>query len=243
MNDNLRDALARARLHLSDVATHLEVTPKTVARWIGGRIPYPRHRAALADLLNTDESELWPDITRRRTTASGIVAVYPHRWAVPRAVWLHLFESAQREIAVLAYSGLFLADDAGLMHTLTAKAQAGIKVRILLGDPDSQAVADRGEDEGIGADVMSAKIRNALVLYEPLRALDTVEIRLHRAVLYNSIYRADDQLLVNAHIYGTPAAQAPTWHIRGTYEPSMLTTYLDSYERAWTAARSYTPDT
>jgi hypothetical protein len=30
-------------------------------------------------------------------------------------------------------------------------------------------------------------------------------------VLCNSIYRADDQLLVNQHAYGTPAAQAPVY--------------------------------
>lgn len=239
MNENLRDALARARLHPTDVATELRVTPKTVARWIGGRIPYPRYRAALAELLDLDEAELWPDIQRRRTTASGIVAVYPHRWSVPRAVWHHLFETADEEISILAYSGMFLADDTGITHTLAKKAKAGVKVRILLGDPNSQAVADRGTDEGIGPDVMAAKIRNALVLYKPLRDLDAVEIRLHTAVLYNSIYRADDQLIVNAHIYGTPAAQAPAWHIRATDNADLLTTYIDSYERVWSTARSY----
>jgi len=242
LNENLRDALARARLQPTDVATKLRVTPKTVARWIGGRVPYPRYRTALADLLDLDEAELWPDVQRRRTTASGIVAVYPHRWSVPRAVWLHLFETAETEISILAYSGLFLADDTGITRTLAAKAKAGVKIRILLGDPDSQAVADRGTDEGIGPDVMAAKIRNALVLYKPLCSLEAVEIRLHSAVLYNSLYRADDQLIVNAHIYGTPAADAPAWHIRATEKADLLTTYLDSYERAWTTARPYTTE-
>ena len=44
---------------------------------------------------------------------------------------------------------------------------------------------------------MAAEIRNALTLYRPLGVVRNVEIRLHRIVLYNSIYRADDQLLVN----------------------------------------------
>ena len=48
---------------------------------------------------------------------------------------------------------------------------------------------------------MAAKIRNALTLYRPLRAVENMEIRLHRTVLYNSIYRADDQLMVNQHIW------------------------------------------
>ena len=71
-----------------------------------------------------------------------------------------------------------------------------MRVRILLGDPDSQVVADRGVDEGVG-DATVAKVRNALALYRPLRSVEGVEFRFHRTVLYNSIYLADDQVLVN----------------------------------------------
>ena len=78
-------------------------------------------------------------------------------------------------------------------------------MRILLGAPDSQVVADRGEDEGVG-DAQAAKIRNALALYRPLRAAGGVEFRFHRTILYNSIYRADDQVLVNTHLFGVTAA-------------------------------------
>jgi hypothetical protein len=237
LNENLRDAMARARLRPTDVAAELKVTPKTVTRWIGGRTPYPRNRAELAGLLDADEAELWPDLERCQVAASGIVAIYPHRWAVPRPVWLHLFESAEEEIAILAYSGLFLAEDAGIMRILADKAEAGVIVRILLGDPTSEAVAERGTDEGIGPDVMSAKIRNALTLYRPLGDLDSVELRLHGSILYNSIYRADGQLMVNAHIYGAPAAQATTWHIRATDGADLITTYLDSFDRVWHSAR------
>ena len=48
------------------------------------------------------------------------------------------------------------------------KARAGVRVRMLLGDPDSEQVATRGADEGVD-DAMAAKIRNALALYRPLR--------------------------------------------------------------------------
>lgn len=208
-----------------------------------GRLPEVGQEGLGLGLVGIDEAELWPEVERRRQVgASGIIAIYPHRWAVPRSVWLHLFETAEREISILAYSGLFLADDAGIIRLLAEKAKAGVSVRILLGDPDSQAVADRGTDEAIGPDVMSAKIRNALVLYEPLRELEAAEIRLHSAILYKSLYRADDELIVNAHIYGTPAAQAPVWHIRTTDNADLLTTYLDSYERVWNAAHPYTPE-
>ena len=60
MNDTLRRALFRARLTESDVAAQLTVDPKTVRRWLEGRLPYPRHRWDLANLLSIDETELWP---------------------------------------------------------------------------------------------------------------------------------------------------------------------------------------
>jgi hypothetical protein len=60
-------------------------------------------------------------------------------------------------------------------------------------------VADRGDDEGVG-DAQAAKIRNALALYRPLRAVEGVEFRFHRTVLYNSIYRADDQVRYSKHL-------------------------------------------
>jgi len=108
-------------------------------------------------------------------------------------------------------------------------------VRILLGDPDSQVVADRGEDEGVG-DAMAAKIRNALALYRPLRVVEGVEFRFHRTVLYNSIYLADDQLLVNTHILGVAAAQAPVWHLHKLAGGELTSLYLDSFERVWESA-------
>jgi hypothetical protein len=110
-----------------------------------------------------------------------------------------------------------------------------VRVRILLGEADSQVVADRGEDEGVG-DAQAAKIRNALALYRQLRAVEGVEFRFPRTVLYNSIYRADDQVLVNTHLFGVTAAVAPVWHLRKlpAGEPAGL--YIDSFERVWDTA-------
>ncbi len=60
----MRHPLARALqgigLDMTDVASRLEVDPKTVARWIDGRVPYPRHRAALAQMTGWTERDLWP---------------------------------------------------------------------------------------------------------------------------------------------------------------------------------------
>ncbi|WP_433222152.1 helix-turn-helix domain-containing protein [Microtetraspora malaysiensis] len=239
-NERLRAALLERGVSIADLATAIEVDPKTVERWVTkGRAPYRKHRYAVATHLGMDESYLWPEALTREQVASAseseIVTVYPHRWVVPRDAWGRLFAQAQNEIGVLVYSGLFLADDAGIVRMFREKAGAGVRVRILLGDPDSPEVAQRGADEGID-DGMAARIRNALVLYRPIRGLAGVEIRLHRTVLYNSIYRGDDQLLVNTHAYGTPAGNAPVLHLRKVLGGGMVATYAESFERVWDQA-------
>ncbi|GAA3730253.1 transcriptional regulator with XRE-family HTH domain [Spinactinospora alkalitolerans] len=240
MNEVLRQALAAARLTDTEAAARLGVDPKTVRRWITGQKPYPRHRWAIADLVGVPEGKLWPETEAKKAevppaTATGTQRVYPHRWTVPHEVWRELFESAEEEIGVLVYSGLFLADDTGILRLFERKARAGVKVRILLGDPDSPHVRQWGEEEVIG-DAMPAKVRNALVLYRPLLGVEGIDLRLHQTVLYNSIYRADDQLLINQHVYGAPASTTPVFHIDGRASRDMAATYLQSFERTWKVA-------
>lgn len=239
MNDLLRRALADAHLTEAGVAARLDVDPKTVHRWVAGRVPYPRHRTRIASLVGRDEGDLWPQLTvanvQAETPVIEILATYPHRWAVPRPVWQQLFSGARNEIGILAYAGLFLAEDTGIMRALAERARDGVRVRILLGDPDGTCVAERGSDEGVG-ESMAAKIRNALFHYRALQDVDGVEIRLHDTVLYNSIYRADDDLLINPHAYGIAASQAPVLHLRRAGDGDMASMYWKSFERVWSGA-------
>jgi hypothetical protein len=234
----LRRALAESRLRDVDVAQALGVDPKTVQRWLAGRLPHARHRWALADLVNKHEYDLWPQLAGRPAQAINqeILATYTHRGAVPRDHWQQLFANAKTEIGILAYAGLFLAEDIDIVRTMRDKAEDGVTIRMLLGDPDSEQVAQRGAEEGI-AEAMAARIRNVIVLYRLLLGLSTVEIRLHTTVLYNSIYRADDEMFVNTHIYGTAAAQSPVLHLQRQSEGDMFSTYADSFEHVWTAAK------
>ena len=235
MNEPLQRALMHARLREVDVAARLGVDPKTVRRWLNGRVPYAHNRAELADLVGADEADLWPDAggpLSVRPWPEELGAVYPHRWAIPREVWTRFFESAEHEIGILAYSALFLAEDAGILSILANKAHHGVAIRIALGDPDSPSVKQQGDEEGIG-DATPAKIRNALALYRPLCSTENIEIRLHQTVLYNSIYRADDLLLVNQHTYGAPAAHSPAFNLRETVGGDMFASYLNSFRHIW----------
>ncbi|MFI6602763.1 hypothetical protein ACIBHX_41480 [Nonomuraea sp. NPDC050536] len=55
-------------------------------------------------------------------------------------------------------------------------------------------------------------------------------------MLYNSIYRGDDQFLVNTHAYGTPAGTAPVLHLRQVAGGDMVNTYAESFEKTWEGA-------
>jgi transcriptional regulator with XRE-family HTH domain len=240
LNEPLRRALLHAGLREEDVAASLGVDPKTVRRWLSGRVPYSRYRAAIAELVGGVEAELWPDVggpLNARIRPDELGTVYPHRWAIPREVWMRFFGSAQREIGILAYSALFLAEDEGILQLLAAKACQGVRVRIALGDPDSRQVAERGEEEGIGQ-ALPAKVSNALTLYRQLVEVPNIEIRLHQAVLYNSIYRADSHLLVNQHAYGIPAAHSPAFAVSGVGASDMAAVYFGSFEHVWDSERS-----
>lgn len=225
------------------LAEAVEVDPKTIERWIvAGRVPYRRHRYSVAAFFGVDESYIWPEALDRdevvAASESEIVAVYPHRWAVPRDTWRHLFEQAEHEIGILVYAATFLAEDAELKRLLGDKAKSGVRIRVLLGDPDSPTVVGRGQDEGID-EAIAGKVRNAIILFRSLAKTDNVEIRLHGTTLYNSIYRSDDQLLVNTHIYGMMANNAPAFHLRKIPGGDMVSTYLESFERVWESATPY----
>lgn len=242
-NERLRALLLERQVTPAKLAEAVEVDPKTIERWIvAGRVPYRRHRYSVAAFFGVDESYIWPDALDRdevvAASESEIVAVYPHRWAVPRDTWRHLFEQAEREIGILVYAATFLAEDAELKRLLGDKAKSGVRIRVLLGDPDSPTVVGRSQDEGID-EAIAGKVRNAIILFRSLAKTDNVEIRLHGTTLYNSIYRSDDQLLVNTHIYGMMANNAPAFHLRKIPGGDMVSTYLESFERVWESATPY----
>lgn len=243
VNERLRDALYKAGLQPQELAERLRVDPKTVERWITqGRTPYRRYRVAIAQALNTPEVRLWPDAIQEKQaeaiSQSEIVHVYPRRTMVPNDLWERLVTEAKQSIEILVYSGLFLPEVIpNFAQVLQRKAEEGVTVNILLGDPESDQVAERGAEEGIG-NAMAEKIRNVLSFYRPLKGTSGAAVHFHRTTLYNSIYRFDDEMLVNGHVFGFPAAHAPVIHFRQLSGGEMFNRYTESFDRVWSQSSS-----
>ena len=236
MNEPLCRALIQAQLTEEDVATRLQVDPKTVRRWLEGRLPYLRHRWAIVALLGKDETDLWPQLRASRTRPDEVVAIYPHRDTMSQDLWLRLISSAQREIGILDRTGLSPASRQPIIAALAERAESGLRVRICLCDPDVPGVPHRAiRPENNNASTMNAP--DELAAHAPLREHTNIEIRLHQGIMYSSIYYADSQLLVGQHVYGLPAEQAPVLHLRRIEGADMVAAYLDAFEHIWYDAR------
>jgi hypothetical protein len=240
-NERLRQAIVSAGLSVDELALQVETDAKTVERWITkGRVPHPRNRASAARALGLDESALWPELADARARAvvsSEVLHVYPDRGAVPPASWYELLSAALEHVDILVFAGLFLSDGrADLPALLERKAQEGVAIRLLLGDPDSAAVARRGAEERVD-DALAARIRMSMSYIQPAFGAPGVDVRLHDTTLYNSIFRFDEDLLVNMHAYGAVAAQSPVMHVRRIDGGRLFPHYMRSFERVWEEAR------
>ncbi|WP_419248729.1 hypothetical protein [Streptomyces melanogenes] len=89
---------------------------------------------------------------------------------------------------------------------------------------------------------MVAKIRASFTYYRALVGYPGCEVRLHDTMLYNSLFRYDDHLLVNPHIWGQPASANPLFQLRWTANAEWFERYDESFEAVWKSARPWAPD-
>lgn len=243
VNMRLQSVLHQRGIRPEALAQVCEVDPKTVSRWLGGRMPHPRHRRSVAQHLRIEEEFLWPptpDATPVPENAE-LVATYSNRAEVPRDVWLSLLRGATEQIDILVFSGTFIVQSNPLVVKMLAEQAArGTMVRLCFGDAEGRAVDARGHEEGIG-DALAAKIRASLSYYRPLLDQDGCEIRLHDTTLYSSLFRYDENLMVNPHIWGLPASANPLFQLKRVTSHTWFDSYTDSFETIWAGARAWIP--
>jgi hypothetical protein len=81
-------------------------------------------------------------------TVDQVVKFYPHRSDTPKKLWMDLLVQAQEEISLFVNASLFLSEEnPEAIGILGAKAASGVRVRILLGDPENPAMELREKEE------------------------------------------------------------------------------------------------
>lgn len=241
-NERLRAAIAAAGMRLDDVAERTSTDPKTVERWVTrGRLPHRRTRIAVAELLGSTPEYLWPETAQEPRTqaasAAELVHFYPSRSSVPPDLWRSLIDNSHEAIDVLAYAATFLFENFDLANVAREKSEAGVKFRLLVGDQDSEAVRLRAQEEGTEGYLERA----CQLARRYLRDVNghrggSVQVRVHSARLYNSIYRFDQDLIVNTHVLGAPAGQNPMLHIRRIPGGRVWSHYMQSFDWVWDRA-------
>ncbi|MER7153194.1 XRE family transcriptional regulator [Streptomyces lydicus] len=240
-NERLRVAMAAGGWTHATLAARAQVDPKSVERWVNlGRTPRRATALLAAETLGEDVHALWPALRQARSAravSSELVALYDQRADVPVSTFTDMLAEARENIDVLVYAAVFLHEGfPRLNDLLRERAAEGCSVRIALGDAESENVRQRGEEERFGHGIES-RCQLALMHYRPLLGVPGVEIRTHGTTLYNSIYRADDQLLANAHVWGVNAYGAPVWHLRRNGDGGIFDTYAQSFDAVWTTAK------
>ncbi len=244
INNQLRSTLRANGYTETSFADELGVDAKTVQRWVSqGRTPHRATAYKAAKLLNVPVGWLWPDLDNRSKSEepTEVVAFYPHRADCPKQLWLDLLIGAKKQLDLFANASLFLPEDnPESIDIIRHKAINGVPVRILLGDPNSPVMELRGREERLDEGLIG-RIRMALAYYRPLVDVEGVTFHLHATALYNSIFRYDDQMLVNQHIYGTYGYLAPILHLRQVEGTDLFDTYMRSFERVWEDSYPYKP--
>lgn len=221
------------------LATAVDVDPKSVERWITqDRVPHRGTRARVAKELGLDETYLWPSLLLEARASSAaqseLVQLWPTRDSVPGDVWRSLLARTQQRLEVLVYSGGFLVEAYGVARDIARISHAGGQIRMLLGDSTSDEVARRAAGEGLPT--LPARAASTLDYLAEVSGLPGVEVRLHSTPLYVSIYRFDDEALVNPHTHGIGAKDSPVFHYQRVGGGSMFGYYERAFNRVWDVA-------
>lgn len=244
MNERLRTSMASAHVDVAIVSERTGVDPKTVQRWLAGRVPHARHRWSVAELLGEDEYYLWPPEARGERGAAPnaeLVAAFTNRADLDPKQWWELFAGARQQIDLLGYAMLFLLEQhPQLPPLLERKAGESCTVRIALADPDSPEAVQRDREERLEGG-LRARIRTARRYFGVLDGCAGIHIHYHRTPLYNSLFRADGQMLVTPHLYGTPGYGAPLLQLRRKGGDGMFDRFAAHFEAVWATSEPAPP--
>lgn len=184
---------------------------------------------------------LWPKAVRNSLKTGAdreIIHSYPYRSACPSSVWGDLIRGAKSEIYVSGYTNYFLwLEQPNLVETLRRKAEAGTRIRFLMGDPQGEVTRQREAIEDVALTV-STRIRITLEHLGRLGPLDGIEARFSAPEdamnhVSLSVFRFDDDALVTPHLARLAGHDSPLLHLRRAGTEGMFARFSDHAEELW----------
>ncbi|MFI6443536.1 DUF5919 domain-containing protein [Kitasatospora sp. NPDC050543] len=243
MNHALRRAMANAKMTEAQLAEACGVDAKTVSRWISesSRIPHARHRWAACEALGEEEAAVWPTAVRSALKTGPdreVIQVFPYRSAAPASLWRSLITKAQHELTFAGYTNYFLwLEQANLAGALRRKAQAGCRVRFLIGDPDSPVTRAREDEEDVPL-TLSTRIAVTISELERLREVGNIEGRFETGHVNLSVFRFDDEMIVTPILARRVGHDSPMMHLRRSQADGMFDRFADHVEELWSRGRN-----
>ncbi|MCX4469258.1 helix-turn-helix domain-containing protein [Micromonospora sp. NBC_01655] len=243
-NEALREALIVAGLTVGDLAAKCDVDAKTVERWISrGRIPHPRSRVRVAQVLGKDVGVLWPEVVRRAVKVGSdreLVGVYARRSDLPRTLFRELIEHAESRLWFGGYTSYFVwleVPKAAAM--LGTKARDGADVRFLLGDPASPVTTGR---ERVEATPLTLATRIAMSQAEIAKSPTVLPVRMSDRHIAMSVWVFDDEAIVATHIGAGLGQDSVTLHLRRREAGGPFDRYVEHFEALWADAQPAQPE-
>lgn len=225
-----------------ELATRVGVDAKSVARWLTqDRVPHPLTRVRVARVLDQQETFLWPSLLESDSHADVVGVeldrVWPTRSAISNQRWHALFNQARDQLDILVYAGGFLLETLDLADVIRAKASTGTQIRVLIGDPSSDALHVRAQEEQLPW--LPQRCQTTARYLAQVRCTSGVAVRAHGITLYASIFRFDDTMLVNQHTYGAWACLSPVHQVRAVQGGYLYDYYCSAFERVWANGRAH----
>ena len=132
---------------------------------------------------------------------------------------------------------LFIPEQSsGFVEQLKAKASHGCEIRIAVANPTCTAIKMRDEEEQLGG-TLSARIQTTLYHFRDIRNFDGIKVRYHSTILYNSLFRYDNDMFVTPHLYGLHGSKAPLLHFRCLGSNGIFANFAAHFEAVWATTK------
>ena len=231
------------------IAEVFEMPMVDVRRELGFWVPADADLEELrhsSDLSQMPDEKLLTELVKRarEKTTPEILDVYSRRSEVPDTVWQRLIGSARKEITLAGYTNYFFwTQQSGFDSTLKAKLRAGTKVRVLLGDPDSEVTRHREQVENAPMS-LSSRINMTLDALKDFASEPNLEVRFSErnaeAHALRSVFQFDREALVCESIGNDLGHNWLTFHLKKLGDDGPFERYTQHLEILWDGARPWT---